>query len=56
MLSERAGGTYKDVRELIPMVTFTDIADKNIGAKIREYRATVLKEGATWPGDLVFVF
>lgn len=52
LLSEGAV-TYKDLRDLILMEHFTNLADKDIGTKIREKRFTVLKEAATWSDDRV---
>ncbi|KAG0712843.1 hypothetical protein GWK47_017499 [Chionoecetes opilio] len=45
--------SFKDLKELILMEHFTNIADKDIGAKIREKHFKCLKEAATWADDRV---
>ena len=44
---------FKSLKELILMEHFTNLANKNIGAKIREKRFRTVKEAATWADDRV---
>ena len=45
--------SFKCLKELILMEHFTNLADKEIGTKIKEKHLKTVKEAATWAGDRV---
>ena len=52
LLSEETA-TYQDLKEQILMEHFTNTADREIAAKIREKRFKTVKEASTWADDRV---